>query len=223
MTTLRILVHHGRHGDDYWLADTSIRAAQARETLFKLLDEQGCYTDDKGLKEARAGNELAIKTILDNQRYENWDYVDIEVPWNGCIPAQHDLLGFDTYQQAAHSLSIYPENGGANYGALGLTGEVGETVAKLGEMLEQSLVALKMAGSAGKVANQIKKIDRDDSGVITNQRRRAIAKELGDCLWYLAETATKIGFNLSLVASMNMANLFGRKDRGTIGGDGDNR
>lgn len=228
MITLRILIHHGKHGDSYWLADTATRAAQARQTLFEILDEQGCYEDDEDglLEKAHAGDTFAIETILENRRgheYEDWDYEHIDVPCNGGVPGLWDLVGFETYQQAAHSLSIYPEDGGAKYSALGLTGEVGETVAKLGEMLEQSFTALKMAGAAGKVANQIKKIDRDDGGNLTTQRRKAIRKELGDCLWYIAETATKIDINLAVVAHDNIEKLFGRKNRGTIGGDGDNR
>ena len=226
MTTLRILIHRAKHGDAYWLADTETRAAQAREILFQRLDEQGCYTDDEGLEKARAGDVQAIETILEGRRgckYEDWDYEHIEVPSNSGVPTPSDLLGFDTYQKAAHSLSIYPDDGTANYAALGLTGEVGETVEKLGTRLEEAITALKLAGKAGAVANQVKKIGRDDGGKVTEKRGKAIRKELGDCLWYIAETATKMGFSLSDVAHANMVNLFGRQDRGTIGGDGDNR
>ncbi len=228
MTTLQILIHHGKHGDSFWLADTLVRAAQAREALFNMLDEQGFYEiDEEGVMEnARAGDEGAIEIILDSRRgceYEDWDYEFIDVPCNGGAPGFSDLLDFNTYQQAAHSLSCYPSEGAVMYAGLGLTGEVGETVEKLGQMLEQVLVAFKLAGSAGKVANQIKKIGRDDGGIPSKKRRQAILKELGDCLWYIAETATTMGLNLSDVAHANMTNLFGRKKRGTIKGDGDDR
>jgi len=226
MTTLRILIHRAKHGDAFWLADTETRAAQAREILFNRLDEQGCYTNEEGLEKARAGNVQAIEIILEAGRgceYEDWEYEHIEVPDNGGVPALTDLLGFDAYQQAAHSLSIYPNDGTANCAALGLTGEIGETVEKLGTMLEEAMLALKLAGKAGAVANQVKKIARDDGGKATEKRKTAILKELGDCLWYIAETATKMGYSLSAVAHNNMVNLFGRKGRGTIGGDGDNR
>lgn len=225
--TLRILIHHGKHGDSFWLADTRTRAAQVREILFKQFDEQGFYEDDEeGLAAAQGGDARAIENILQRRRsceYEEWDYEHIEVPCNGGVPAQNELLDFDIYQQAAHSLSIYPNDGTANYAALGLTGEIGEMVEKLGAMLETSIAALKLAGKGGGVANQIKKIGRDDNGVPTRKRHTAILKELGDCLWYIAETATKMGYSLSAVAHTNMENLFGRKSRGTLGGDGDNR
>lgn len=235
MTTLRILIHHGKHGDSLWLADTQARAAQARETLFQQFDEEGCYVDADAddadgegplVRRARAGDDEAIETILDSRRgceYESWDYQYVEVPSIEGIPTKVDLLGFDAYQQAAHSLSIYPDDGTANYAALGLTGEIGETVEKLGRMLEEALLALKLAGAAGQVANQVKKIARDDAGQPTRKRKQALLKELGDCQWYIAETATKMGFNLSDVAHVNMVNLFGRQSRGTISGDGDSR
>jgi len=228
MAALRILIHHGKQGDSFWLADTPTRAAQAREDLFNMLDEQGYYEVDEEelLEKARAGDEKAIEIILESRRgceYEDWDYEYVEVPITDGAPGPSELVGFDTYQQAAHSLSCYPSESAAMYAGLGLTGEVGETVEKLGQMLEQVFVALKLAGSAGKVANQIKKIGRDDGGVPSEKRRAAILKELGDCLWYLAEVATTMGCNLSSVAHANMVNLFGRKERGTIKGDGDNR
>jgi len=228
MITLLILVYRGKHGNAYWLADTKTRAAQAREILFERLDEQGCYEiDEEGLLEqARAGKADAIEFILESRRgceYEDWDYEYVEVPDNSGIPGLVDLLGFNTYQQAAHSLSIYPDDGTANYATLGLCGEIGETAEKLGSILEKAFLALKLAGAAGQVANQVKKIGRDDDGRPTRKREQAILKELGDCLWYIAETATKMGFNLADIAHINMVNLFGRQDRGTIGGDGDNR
>ncbi len=230
MTTLQILIHHGKHGDSFWLADTPIRAAQAREALFNMLDEQGYYELDEEelLEKARAGDKRAIEIILDSRQgceYESWEYEHIEVPKVPCdgAPGLSDLLGFNAYQQAAHSLSIYQSEPAAFYSALGLNGEVGETVEKLGRMLEETFVALKLAGSAGKVANQVKKIGRDDNGVPTDKRRQAILKELGDCLWYIAEVATTMGLNLSDVAHANMTNLFDHKERGTIKGDGDNR
>jgi len=204
MTMLRILIHHAKHGDALWLADTKIRAAQAREILFEQLDEQGCYeADEEGLLEkARAGDAGAIEIILDSRRgyeYEDWDYEYIEVPCNGGVPGLAELLDFDTYQKAAHATAEYPPEVGIYYAALGLAGEGGE------------------------VANQVKKIARDDAGCLTAARKLAIKKELGGVLWYVAEVATLMGIPLADVSAANLQQLHSRKARGTIKGDGDNR
>lgn len=63
--------------------------------------------------------------------------------------------------------------------------------------------ALGLCGESGEVADIIKKhkmqgheLDRDH-----------IAKELGDILWYVAETATAIGFDLDDIMCLNIAKL----------------
>lgn len=50
-----------------------------------------------------------------------------------------------------------------------------------------------------------------------------MAKELGDVLWYVANLATELGYDLSHIASMNTEKLKSRKVRGVLGGSGDNR
>lgn len=66
--------------------------------------------------------------------------------------------------------------------------------------------ALGLTGEAGEVADIVKKhmfqghsIDRDH-----------IAKELGDVLWYVAETATAIGYDLEKIMNMNIHKLYAR-------------
>jgi NTP pyrophosphatase (non-canonical NTP hydrolase) len=48
-------------------------------------------------------------------------------------------------------------------------------------------------------------------------------KELGDCLWFVASIAKLYDVKLSDIARMNIDKLEGRKQRGTIGGSGDDR
>ena len=43
------------------------------------------------------------------------------------------------------------------------------------------------------MAEKIKKAIRDDGGVLTDERRKAVAAELGDVLWYVAQLATEAG------------------------------
>lgn len=84
-------------------------------------------------------------------------------------------------------------------------------------------VALGLAGEAGEVANKVKKVIRDHSGVVTEEYRQTLISELGDVLWYAAQLATLINIPLSTVARGNLDKLFDRKERGTLQGDGDKR
>jgi len=78
-------------------------------------------------------------------------------------------------------------------------------------------------GEVGEVQNKIKKIIRDKGGEITKDDIDAIKKELGDVLWYVADMCTKFGVEMNDVADGNIKKIFGRKDRGTLLGSGDNR
>lgn len=82
---------------------------------------------------------------------------------------------------------------------------------------------LGLAGEAGEIANKIKKVGRDDGGVVTDARREQIKGELGDVLWYVAQLATELKLDLTEIAEGNIAKLYSRLDRGVLGGDGDKR
>ena len=104
------------------------------------------------------------------------------------------------YQTAALSTAIYP-NMGQNfvYPALGLVGEAGE------------------------VADKLKKVIRDNGGVLTDPVRDAVAKELGDVLWYVSVLAYEMDYDLNEIAQINIDKLNSRKERGVLSGSGDNR
>lgn len=111
-------------------------------------------------------------------------------------------MNLDEYQAHAIQTAIYPgrwEVGGLLYATLGLTGEAGE------------------------VADKVKKIVRDDEGVLHDDKAAAIAKELGDVLWYAAMVADELGFKLSEVAEANVDKLSSRAERGVLSGAGDER
>lgn len=103
------------------------------------------------------------------------------------------------YQDCALVTAIYPEEFGLGYTALGLAGEAGE------------------------VANKIKKIYRDDEGVLTEERRQQIKQELGGVVWYLAALAKECGLSLDEIADYNIKELRSRMNRGVLKGSGDNR
>lgn len=104
------------------------------------------------------------------------------------------------YQDRALETAIYPDRG-ANfvYPALGLVGEAGE------------------------VADKLKKVIRDNGGVLTDPVRDAVAAELGDVMWYVAVLASELDYNLDEIMAKNLSKLASRAQRGVIQGSGDNR
>ncbi|HEY3866485.1 MAG TPA: nucleoside triphosphate pyrophosphohydrolase family protein [Solirubrobacteraceae bacterium] len=103
------------------------------------------------------------------------------------------------YQRLSRSTAQYPRDQALTYPALGLAGEAGE------------------------FADHAKKVIRDDGGEVTAGRRQAMAKELGDVLWYVAQLASELGLDLDEIAQMNLDKLLSRQRRGVLSGEGDDR
>lgn len=78
-------------------------------------------------------------------------------------------------------------------------------------------------GEAGEVQGKIKKIIRDNGGVITDEARDAIKAELGDTLWYMASMCYNLGIPFNEIAEYNIEKLHRRHRDGTLHGSGDNR
>lgn len=108
-------------------------------------------------------------------------------------------MDFAEYQRLSRSTARYPRNEALTYPALGLAGEAGE------------------------FADHAKKVIRDDGGEVTAGRREAMAKELGDVLWYVAQLASELGLELDEIAQMNLDKLRSRQQRGVLSGEGDDR
>jgi NTP pyrophosphatase (non-canonical NTP hydrolase) len=83
--------------------------------------------------------------------------------------------------------------------------------------------ALGLCDEAGEVAGKVKKLYRDHNGVLTEEYKKEIEKELGDVVWYLSQMCTKLGVSFEEVAEMNLEKLKSRMDRGKLTGSGDNR
>ncbi len=83
--------------------------------------------------------------------------------------------------------------------------------------------ALGLAGEAGEVAEHAKKAIRDDDGQVSDERRVAMAKELGDVLWYVAQLASELKLDLDEIAQANLDKLLSRQQRGVLSGSGDDR
>lgn len=82
---------------------------------------------------------------------------------------------------------------------------------------------LGLVGEAGEIANKVKKIFRDDDGILSDDRRVELQKELGDVLWYISQIATELELKLDDIAKDNIGHLLSRKERGALHGSGDNR
>lgn len=82
---------------------------------------------------------------------------------------------------------------------------------------------LGLVGESGEVAEKCKKLFRDKDGIIDEDFRDMLVKELGDVLWYMARLADTFDIPLGYVAEENSKKLISRMLRGKIHGDGDNR
>lgn len=108
-------------------------------------------------------------------------------------------MQLNDYQSKALETAAYPQEYKIIYPTLGLTGEAGE------------------------VSDKVKKVLRDNQCNFTDEKKKEIAKEIGDVLWYIATLSHDIGYTLEEIAEINNAKLSSRKERGKISGSGDNR
>lgn len=109
-------------------------------------------------------------------------------------------MTFDEYSKTSEKTAIYPGFGhGCVYPVLGLCGEAGE------------------------VAEQFKKMIRDNNGEVNREFKERIKKELGDVLWYIWAVGFEVGVTLEEIAIGNVSKLADRQARGKLGGSGSDR
>ena len=113
-------------------------------------------------------------------------------------------MGFDEYQESAAKYDFF---------------EVTDNLSEVG-FIEK---VLGLTGEAGEAADKIKKILRDKDGVVSDEDRGLVVKELGDVLWYVASIARYLNVPLSDVASGNIDKLESRLQRDKLHGEGDER
>lgn len=82
---------------------------------------------------------------------------------------------------------------------------------------------LGLSGEAGEVSEKFKKILRDKNGIINEDDKAEIVKELGDVLWYVAIIARYMDVPLEKVVEQNVAKLSARLANNKLHGSGDNR
>lgn len=108
-------------------------------------------------------------------------------------------MNLSEYQHKASATAIYPEAG-------------------TGSPNELAYLSLGLGGETGEVLEKTKKLIRDGTF-----DRQAVAKELGDVLWYLSQLTNAIGYNLEHIAQLNLDKLGSRQERGVLSGSGDER
>lgn len=82
---------------------------------------------------------------------------------------------------------------------------------------------LGLVGETGEVAEKFKKIFRDKGGVLSEDDKKEMVKEVGDILWYINAMSCYMGVKLEDVANANLDKVLSRKARGKTHGSGDNR
>jgi NTP pyrophosphatase (non-canonical NTP hydrolase) len=100
-------------------------------------------------------------------------------------------MNFEEYQASASLTAMYPRR-----------------------MSNLEYPTLGLAGEAGEVANIVKKIQRDNDGVITTDVRGKLLDELGDVLWYISACADELGLTLNEIAEYNVQKLAKRHSGG---------
>ena len=105
-------------------------------------------------------------------------------------------MNFETYQTEARKTAIYDKlNHSVIYPTLGLSGETGE------------------------IANKVQKVLRDNTEFPVDD----LSREIGDCIWFLANLAQDLGLSLDTIAKENLKKLKSRQKRNKIRGSGDRR
>ena len=121
---------------------------------------------------------------------------------------------FDQYSETAEKTAIYPKVFVQQFPDLN-----GGTLNTVGFVYP----ALGLVSEAGEIAGKLKKVIRDNKGVLTEEVRNGVVKECGDCLWYLALLLKELDSSLAYAAKANNVKLLDRLDRGVIQGSGDER
>lgn len=125
-------------------------------------------------------------------------------------------MNLNEYQDKARSTAIYPGQNECQPNPADGSGNW-----KTGAGL--IYCCLKLSGEVGEFNEKVGKCIRDSFGAISPEKRQELVKELGDILWYIANAAAELDTALSEVAQRNLDKLASRKERGVLGGSGDNR
>lgn len=105
----------------------------------------------------------------------------------------------DEFQSECSKTAIYPKEVGLSYVGLGLSGEVGE------------------------VTGIISKVYRDDNGIVSEEVKNKLKREIGDVCYFIAEMCNVLNVSFEEILKINVEKLRDRKERGVLQGSGDYR
>lgn len=130
-------------------------------------------------------------------------------------------MTFEEYENEAVKTAIYPGRGtalGLCYVALKMNGEAGEFSEHVGKAIRDEHFMEVWGDDRSEFG-----VNSDLQRTLTPEKRELLIKEIGDVLWYLAAGAAELGTDLATIAKGNIDKLRDRKERGKLGGSGDNR
>jgi len=90
-------------------------------------------------------------------------------------------------------------------------------------LMDKTIMVLGISGEASEIAEKWKKLLAYREGVITEEDKTEMGKEIGDVLWYLTVFADMLDLKMEDIAATNVAKLASRKARNVLKGAGDNR
>lgn len=121
-------------------------------------------------------------------------------------------MGFELYQKVTNDTALYPralvekKDGQGNY-----------------NQMPWMYPALLLTSEVGEVTSILQKAMRDNGGIIPEEKRENLSKEIGDILWSVAQLCEKLDMSMAACARENIIKLRSRYQRGVIQGSGDNR
>jgi NTP pyrophosphatase (non-canonical NTP hydrolase) len=110
-------------------------------------------------------------------------------------------MTFDEYQKRALTTAIYNPD----------------------PLMDKTIWVMGVAGEAGEILEKWKKIVAYKDGVVSDEDKAELGKELGDVVWYIAVLSEQLGLSFDDIMQKNLDKLMSRKERGAIKGAGDNR
>lgn len=128
---------------------------------------------------------------------------------------------FTYYQSEAAKTAVYREScpdvpSRLMYTVLGLTSETGEVADKLKKLLRDNNGYELLRNFHNSELTQ-------DQQLSLATFRNSLEKELGDCLWYIANIARELNLDLHMVMLGNLNKLQSRQKRNVLKGSGDDR
>ena len=75
------------------------------------------------------------------------------------------------------------------------------------KQFDMKYMAIGLAGEVGEVLNEIKKLERDDNNILTQQRKSKIIEEMGDVIWYFTGILNRLDTTIDNVLETNMNKL----------------